>query len=171
MTLDFLLSDSRLALLSIPAVWVLNLAPALLRVRSLSNTADHIMLTSRQNATIRMSMGWWDKSNIDRVTDKELAARAKKMDGAHQNALESFPLWSAAVLAATIAKVDTRTVNTAAIALGRIHRSFCLRALYTMIYITQKTNAQGSLRTAVWFAACIVTLRLLFQAAKAAAQY
>ncbi|OAX38776.1 hypothetical protein K503DRAFT_134303 [Rhizopogon vinicolor AM-OR11-026] len=151
MALDFLLSDSRLALLSIPAVWVLNLAPALLR-----------------NATIRMSMGWDNvnpRSNIDRVTDKELAARAKRMDGAHQNALESFPLWSAAVLAATIAKVDTRTVNSAAIAF------FCLRALYTMIYIIQKTNAQGSLRTAVWFAACIVTLRLLFQAAKAAAQY
>ncbi|KAG0695310.1 hypothetical protein DFH29DRAFT_1005602 [Suillus ampliporus] len=145
MVLDTLLSDPRVSLLSIPAVWVLSLAPALIK-----------------NATIRIVN---PRRNIGRVRDAGLAARLDRMDGAHKNALESFPLWIAAVLTATITKVDTHTVNTAAIAF------VTLRALYTLVYITQKTNAQGLLRTAVWLAACTVPLRLLFQAANAAAHH
>ncbi|KAG1748395.1 uncharacterized protein EDB91DRAFT_877914 [Suillus paluster] len=151
MVLDTFLSDPRFSLLSIPTVWALNLAPALLK-----------------NATIGMSIGWDNvnpRGNIGRIRDAGLAARVDRMDGAHKNAMELFPLWIAAVLAATITKVDTHTVNTAAIAF------ITLRALYTLVYITQKTNAQGFLRTAVWLAACTVPLHLLFQAANVAAHH
>lgn len=59
MVLDILLSDPRLGLLSIPAVWVLNLTPAFLNVRSLPNTLPIVLyphsyfLSERDHRNVR----------------------------------------------------------------------------------------------------------------------
>jgi hypothetical protein len=116
MVFDFFLSDPRLPLLSIPAVWVLSLAPAFLKVRLLL-----IMLLIIIYSPSRLSERYhWNvcgvgqvsvhistfcvvvtmvtctpesvnpRSNIERVTDEELARRVNRMNGAHQVSTFSF---------------------------------------------------------------------------------
>ncbi|KIJ62115.1 hypothetical protein HYDPIDRAFT_42149 [Hydnomerulius pinastri MD-312] len=136
-----------LALYSIPAFWALVYFPAILK-----------------NATIGRSVGYDNVSprgNVARVRDPDTAALVKRMEGAHLNGLETLPLWIAAVLAGTVARVDTCTMNVSTIAF------IGLRTLYIYCYLTQKTQLQSALRTLAWLGSTGVALRLLVKAAGA----
>ncbi|KAK2804516.1 hypothetical protein FQN50_006591 [Emmonsiellopsis sp. PD_5] len=68
-------------------------------------------------------------------------ARAR---GAHLNALESFPLFAAAMIAGNVAKLPASDLNLiAAEYVGA-------RVLYTALYMGVKSEAASYLRTGVW---------------------
>ncbi|KIJ14691.1 hypothetical protein PAXINDRAFT_169601 [Paxillus involutus ATCC 200175] len=140
-----ILEHPALALYSIPAMWALAYFPAFLK-----------------NITIGRSVGYDNvtpRGNLARVRDADVAALVKRMDGAHQNGLETLPLWISAVLAGTITHVDTHTMNISAAIF------IALRTVYIYVYVTNKTPLQSLLRTALWLGSTGVAMRLLVKAA------
>ncbi|KAH7887100.1 hypothetical protein F5I97DRAFT_1873173 [Phlebopus sp. FC_14] len=84
MSLSSVLQHPGLALYSIPVMYGLAFVPALFR-----------------NAIVGRSVGYDNvapRGNVARVRDAEVAALVKRIDGAHQNGIEIFPLWAAAVV-------------------------------------------------------------------------
>ncbi|KAF9225692.1 hypothetical protein BS17DRAFT_777511 [Gyrodon lividus] len=145
MSFASLLEHPGLALYSIPAMWVLAFFPGILK-----------------NATIGRSIGYDNvapRGNLARVRDADVAALVKRMDGAHQNGLETLPLWIAAVLAGVVTHVDTHTMNTSAAVF------IALRTAYLYVYITNKTQLQSMFRSLLWTGSIGVALRLLVKAA------
>ncbi|KAJ8515492.1 hypothetical protein ONZ45_g7104 [Pleurotus djamor] len=104
------------------------------------------------------------RGNVERTKSKsgvppETLAKIARMEGAHQNGYENFPLWIAAVLTANFAGIDNYTLNVASLAY------FTLRILYNHIYINHNTFGGGWLRTLVYFTALPIPLWLLVKSA------
>jgi uncharacterized MAPEG superfamily protein len=95
---------------------------------------------------------------IDSTPEGLFVARCQ---GAHANALESYPFFVAAVLCADLAGVPRATTDRAA--------TFFVasRVLYTLLYVygTNKYRAMG--RSATWFAGLGALVWLLLQASAA----
>jgi len=134
-----------LSLYSLPASWVLALIPANLRVALIQKTAGYDNVNPRANA---------DRKQLA----PDVAGKVKRLEGAHSNGLESFALWTAALLAGTVAKLDNTTLNAFAASY------LALRVAYTWIYINQTSQALAFLRTTVWFVHAGLCLVLMVMA-------
>ncbi|EED17425.1 conserved hypothetical protein [Talaromyces stipitatus ATCC 10500] len=73
------------------------------------------------------------------VWDKLARAR-----GAHLNALESLPMFAAAMLAGNLAKLPSSELNTLAV------EYIGARLLYTAVYLGVRSEAASYLRTGIW---------------------
>jgi uncharacterized MAPEG superfamily protein len=93
---------------------------------------------------------------IDNTQDGRLIAR---LDAAHYNALENYPLLVAAVLGALFAGVDASQVQLHAFGY------FCLRVVYTVLYAINVQTRTALARSLVWILSLIVLFHLLFLAA------
>ncbi|RDB27850.1 hypothetical protein Hypma_002139 [Hypsizygus marmoreus] len=138
-----------LSLYSIPVVWFVGFFP-----------------TIQKGALVNQTVGYNNvapRGNVARLTEKhpEIAARAARMESAHMNGNETFPLWAIAILAANYAQIDNYTLNIAALS----YTAF--RILYNWVYINQKTQVQGYMRTLVWTIGIAHPIVLLFKAANA----
>lgn len=147
--------DAPLYLYSIPAVWLTAFAPATIKFLNIKSSIGYDNLAPRSNA---------ERLRTTQAVEKAKAARFLRMDGAHQNGNENFPIWIAAVLAGHVAGLPNSTMNTFSIGY------FSLRVLYDFIYINQTTEFLGNCRTAVFFAGLSLPLTLLFKAANKLAQ-
>ncbi|EIW78193.1 hypothetical protein CONPUDRAFT_138585 [Coniophora puteana RWD-64-598 SS2] len=147
--MDAMLNNERLSLYSIPAMYVLSLVPAVLKNRLVGSQAGWDNVNPRQNL---------ERAVTKNKISAEVAARVRRMEGAHANANEALPLWFAAVLAANYAGVDARTANVASIVF------LTLRALHTYTYITQTTRVRSLFRSLAWFGSVGIAIRLLIQA-------
>ena len=125
--------DSPLSLYSIPVVYVTSFHPTTLKVcifsltvgkdfhaaistsrltKPLNTTSASIFLIRNiegRNANIYLSVQ--PRSNITKVVNNknispELAARIQRMEGAHLNGNEAFPLWVAAIVSVITACVQ-----------------------------------------------------------------
>ncbi|KAJ7452121.1 hypothetical protein B0H11DRAFT_2246077 [Mycena galericulata] len=116
-----------LSLYSIPAVWLTAFLPTILieQVKGYNNLAP------------RQSTG---RVAADKNLPSEVAARILRMDGAHLNGYENFPIWIAAVLAGNMAGLDNYTLNVVSLMYigGRI--------TYNYIYFNQATEFQSWVR-------------------------
>jgi uncharacterized MAPEG superfamily protein len=74
--------------------------------------------------------------------------------GAHQNALEMFPAFAAAVLLAKVQKADAKRVTALAV------QHLKLRFFYTLLYVCGFHKIINAARTAVWGQAMISLLEL-----------
>ncbi|KAF7289689.1 hypothetical protein HMN09_01332000 [Mycena chlorophos] len=146
--------DSPLSLYSIPAVWLTAFAPIVLRTVAVKKVKGWNNVAPRNN-TARVSG--------DKNIPPDVIARIQRMEAAHTNGNENFPLWAAAVLAANFAGLDNRRVNTLSIAY------FLGRCLYNVIYISQTTPAMANLRSVVFFGILPIPIYLLIAAAAKAA--
>ncbi|KAJ6560008.1 hypothetical protein B0H19DRAFT_1069716 [Mycena capillaripes] len=126
--------SSPLSLYSIPAVWLTAFSPVLLRTRAISQVKNYNNVQPRRNTSSVV---------LDKNIPPALAARIERMEGAHWNGNENFPLWIAAILAGNMVGLDDYTLNVASIA---YELSVAGRVLYNYIYITQETEAQSYLR-------------------------
>ncbi|KAH7928568.1 hypothetical protein BV22DRAFT_1030507 [Leucogyrophana mollusca] len=144
-----LLSNAGLSLFSIPAVWFVSFFPASLKTVVIGYTIGFDNVDPRSNV----------QRIADSKTSPEVIATVKRMEAAHQNGIETLPLWIAAVLAGNFAGLDKRTLNVAAVAF------VSLRVLYTYTYITQKTLTRSILRSTLYFAGISIPLQLLVKAA------
>ncbi|KAL4249104.1 Membrane associated eicosanoid/glutathione metabolism-like domain superfamily protein [Abortiporus biennis] len=143
--------NTPLSLYSIPVVWAVGIWPARKRI-----------------GLIERNIGFDNKQprdNIGKLTDEyqhvdqEKIDTASRMESAHNNSLEMFPLWIGAVLAGNQVGLDNWTLNVASIAFIGI------RLAYSYIYVNQKTDRQATLRSIAWLASISIPMTLIIKAA------
>ncbi|TFK72112.1 hypothetical protein BDN72DRAFT_836707 [Pluteus cervinus] len=99
----------------------------------------------------------------DKKIPPEVAARIERMEGAHLNGNEAFPLWTAAVLAGNVVGLNNYVLNITSLTyIG-------MRLLYNTIYINHRTSAVSWIRSSVFFASVSLPISLLIRAARKAA--
>ncbi|KAH7098942.1 hypothetical protein BKA62DRAFT_772922 [Auriculariales sp. MPI-PUGE-AT-0066] len=135
-----------LSLYSIPVVWVLAMVP---------HAQKNIMAASlAPRGTVQRVQG-------DKELDTELAQRIARYEGAHQNGMEVFPLWSVAVAVGNICQVGNQTLNICSVLF------VTLRIIYNYIYANQRTRAQAATRSLTWWAGIVVSMFLIIRGAVA----
>ncbi|KIJ91426.1 hypothetical protein K443DRAFT_686054 [Laccaria amethystina LaAM-08-1] len=141
--------SSPLSFYSIPAMWLLAYIPGFAKSLTISRLFAFNNVAPRQN--------------LDRLARKdikpEMLAKLKRMEGAHANGLENFPVWTAAVVVGNLAGMEARTLNVAS------GLYIFLRAIYNYIYITQKTERQAGIRSLVWTLSTAIPLFLMIKGA------
>ncbi|KAJ3543078.1 hypothetical protein NMY22_g3273 [Coprinellus aureogranulatus] len=147
--------DTPISLYSIPAAWFLAYVPQLIRNITLGKIRSFDNLQPRSNLS---------KVAAKNGVDDKLKDRVAKADAAHQNGLESFPLWSISVLVANYAGLAPRSINnTALVYLGS-------RTLYNYVYIKQNKRWHGTVRSFVWLVGVVSSLSLLIRSANLVAR-
>ncbi|KAJ7160584.1 hypothetical protein C8R43DRAFT_993365 [Mycena crocata] len=142
--------SNALSLYSIPAVWLTAFAPVMLKSVTINKVKGFNNVQPRANT---------HAVSADKAVPPAVAARIERMEGAHMNGNENFPIWVAAILAGNLAGLDNYRMNVISISY------FCGRILYNYIYITQETRRQSVLRTLVFFCTLSLPMYLLFAAA------
>ncbi|KAF8649158.1 hypothetical protein AX16_005956 [Volvariella volvacea WC 439] len=104
------------------------------------------------------------RSNTQRIVENKeipdkVGARVQRMEGAHLNGNEAFPLWTAAVFAGILVGLDNYTLNTTSLAY------IAIRILYNQVYINHESGAVSYLRSIIFFTSVSMPMRLLFKAA------
>ncbi|KAJ7751915.1 hypothetical protein DFH07DRAFT_887277 [Mycena maculata] len=145
------LATNALSLYSIPAVWATAFVPVMLRSAAIVKVKGYNNVQPRGN--VGRVLG-------DKAVPPAIVAHIERMEGAHLNGNENFPLWAVAVLAGNFAGLDNYTMNVVSITY------VCGRILYNFIYINQTTRLHGSLRTLTYFSCLSLPLYLLFAAAR-----
>ncbi|KAJ7270938.1 hypothetical protein C8J57DRAFT_1320093 [Mycena rebaudengoi] len=125
-----------LSLYSIPAVWLTAFLPNTFKFFLIEKLKGYKNLEPRQN-THRIVQ--------DKAIPPAIAARIQRMEGAHLNGYENFPIWIAAILAGNFAGLDNYTLNV--VSLTYISG----RSLYNYLYFNQATEFQSWLRSSVYF--------------------
>ncbi|KAF7367716.1 hypothetical protein MSAN_00835400 [Mycena sanguinolenta] len=139
-----------LSFYSIPVVWLTAFFPVVLKTSTINKVKGFNNVQPRGNVA---------RVSSDAKIPPEIAQRIERMEGAHFNGNENFPIWIAAVLAGNFAGLDNHTMNVIAIAY------ICGRVLYNYVYINQKTRFQSVLRTLVFFSTLSLPMYLLVSAA------
>ncbi|PSS16500.1 hypothetical protein M430DRAFT_19488 [Amorphotheca resinae ATCC 22711] len=125
---------SNYSLYTIPAAWVVALAPhavTLALAKSIDKTAPRTYAKSLES---------------DQTLDKATKAKIHRCEGAQTNGFENIGLFAAAVIAGNIAGLPAETLNT-------LSGGYILsRIVYNYIYITGTTEAMASARTLAFFA-------------------
>ncbi|EAU89409.2 hypothetical protein CC1G_07635 [Coprinopsis cinerea okayama7 len=147
--------DSSLVLYSIPAAWFTSYYPSVLKFLTIDKTTGYNNLQPRSNVA---------KTKENKNVPSEVADRIARMEAAHLNGNEAFPLWAAAALAAHVVGLDNRVVNKISLAF------IGLRVLFNTVYINQRTVGQSWLRTGLWVAATSLPVTLLIKAANKVAR-
>ncbi|TID12728.1 hypothetical protein E2P81_ATG10115 [Venturia nashicola] len=113
---------------------------------------------------------WDNKKGRHNMTDPKairaspiVIARAQRADAAHQNGMESFPLFAIASLVAVYAGVDVEEVAT-------LQKAYLgLRLLYNIIFIVGGNDAVALSRTLVWGSSVYTSISLLLKSSRALA--
>jgi uncharacterized MAPEG superfamily protein len=117
---------SHQSLYTIPAAWVLSIAPhfyaAQLGGKKFDNTAPRTYTSSL---------------TADQSIDKATKGKIIRAEGAQQNGFENLGLFAAAVLAGNVAKLDNKTLNW--LTLGYLGS----RVAYNLLYINNTSDASG----------------------------
>jgi len=87
-------------------------------------------------------------------------ARCQRADAAHQNGMESLPLFGLAVLAAVQAGVDSGDVDK----WTKIY--LALRLVYNIIYIVGGGQGVALTRTLIWGSSVFSSINLLLKASR-----
>ncbi|KAF7422271.1 hypothetical protein PC9H_010427 [Pleurotus ostreatus] len=149
--MPFDLATPRLSLYSIPAAWFCAFYPNTLRFLVIDKTVGYDNTNPRDNLA---------RSKDNDKFKPNVVAKIHRMEGAHQNRNEAFPLWAAAVITGNLVGLDHRTLNICSVAyIG-------LRLLYNHIYINHNAFMKGWARTAVFFTALPIPLWLLVKSAQ-----
>ncbi|KAJ7153547.1 hypothetical protein C8R43DRAFT_1002468 [Mycena crocata] len=145
-----------LSLYSIPAVWLTAFLPVTMKTMLIQKVKGYNNLEPRATTS---------RIGTDKGLPPAIAARILRMEGAHLNGYENFPIWVAAVLAGNIAGLDSYTLNVVSLfyIAGRI--------TYNYIYFNQATEFQSWVRSGVYFSTLSLPMYIIFKsAAKMAAQ-
>lgn len=140
-----------LAILSIPAYYILSLLPHAYASSLVNNPSRNISpRSSKTTSTLEQKLG------------PTLFARWERAEAAHQNSLENLPLFAAAVLAGVLAeKVGNADVGTSTFA----GLWLAVRSLYVVLYVTTTTTQYSFLRSGTWFAGVVLAFRQLWKSA------
>lgn len=95
-----------------------------------------------------------------KMTSSQLAA-IKRLQAAHENAVEHFPFFIAAIVMATQAGVENSVVNR----YGLVYTA--VRIAYALAYYKIEDHQASYIRSVLWWAGNITCIRLLWFAGKA----
>ncbi|KAF9010133.1 hypothetical protein BDQ17DRAFT_1299799 [Cyathus striatus] len=141
--------DSPLSLYSIPVVWFVGFYPHTLKFILINQTVGYNNVQPRGNL---------DTFIQNKGISPRLAAKAGRMEGAHLNGMETYPLWAAA-LAGHIAKLDHQLMNKFTLAyIG-------MRLYFNYLYITNDSSGKSWYRTFIFFTGIALPCILLIKAA------
>ncbi|KAJ3509739.1 hypothetical protein NLJ89_g5058 [Agrocybe chaxingu] len=90
----------------------------------------------------------------------EFVAKAARMEAAHQNGLESLPLFGLAVIAGNVAGLDNTTLNIAA------GSYLVTRMIFNYVYFIQQTKRMAALRSLTWIASLTFPFYILVKSAQ-----
>ncbi|KAF6745395.1 hypothetical protein DFP72DRAFT_1176332 [Ephemerocybe angulata] len=142
----FALLNAPISLYTLPLAWLFAYLPQVYRVKLMKQVKVFDNDQPRQIL---------NKISAKEGVDAKLKAKIARVEGAHYNGLESYPLWSIAVLAANVAGLNQRAINlTAGVYLGS-------RVVYNYIYIKQTRRWHTSMRTLVWLVGVGSSISLL----------
>ncbi|KAJ7456905.1 hypothetical protein FB451DRAFT_598016 [Mycena latifolia] len=139
-----------LSLYSIPAVWLTAFLPVTMKTILIQQVKGYNNLEPRPNTS---------RIGTDKAIPPAVAARILRMEGAHLNGYENFPIWIAAVLAGNMAGLDNYTLNVTSLLY------IAGRVTYNYIYFNQATEFHSWVRTGVFFSTLSLPMYLIFKAA------
>lgn len=94
-----------------------------------------------------------------KMTQKQLDA-LRRMQSAHENSMEHFPVFAAAVLSAIVGGVDAQTLNFWGLGYTVV------RAAYCYVYRCNETRELAGVRSVLWWCGNVACMRLLWLAGK-----
>ena len=122
------------------------------------------------NVASQGNISTWDNRN-PRNTDlkaklkarlpAETYAKYERLEACHANSMESFPLFTAAIVLGNIAGLKKEDLTRFA---GYF---LALRVAYMAVYATHKTQGPTILRTGIWYVGIGLCFKTIVQAAKA----
>ncbi|PFH48681.1 hypothetical protein AMATHDRAFT_149366 [Amanita thiersii Skay4041] len=124
-------ANTAISIYSIPIVWFSAFYPHTLAFLSINNAIGW------KNVQPRSNLGRLQESK--KVTAEQVA-RINRMEGAHMNGIESFPIWVAAVLAGHVAKLDQGYLNKISLLY------IATRLAYNHVYIGHTKEGNSWLR-------------------------
>jgi len=127
------LQTSNLSLYTIPAAWVLAMAPHAYAMSLAGKKFD-----ARHPRSLISSL------EKDQALDSATKARITRAEGAQANGFENLGLYAAAIVAGNMSLLSTSTLN--ALSLGYL----ASRVVYNYIYVNNQTQGMASARTLVW---------------------
>ncbi|EMF10590.1 uncharacterized protein SEPMUDRAFT_49896 [Sphaerulina musiva SO2202] len=116
------------SLYTIPAAWVLSIAP-------------HFYAASLGKFDNKSPRAYTKESHADQSIDKATKERIVRAEGAQQNGFENIGLFAAAVVAGNMARLDNWTLN--ALTGGYL----ASRVAYNLLYINNTTDALANARS------------------------
>ncbi|KAF9700071.1 hypothetical protein EKO04_001286 [Ascochyta lentis] len=116
------------SLYSIPAAWILSIAP-------------HFYAASLGKFDNKNPRTYTRDTESDQSIDKATKAKIVRAEGAQQNGFENLGLFAAAVVIGNVAKLDNSTLNTLAAAY------LASRVAYNGLYIAGTTDMLSNLRS------------------------
>mmetsp|Transcript_23724 Transcript_23724/g.53798 ORF Transcript_23724/g.53798 Transcript_23724/m.53798 type:complete len:167 (-) Transcript_23724:91-591(-) len=135
---------------------------ALLGSVFLYNSAHMVKLTLHLTASKGVLNNDNPRAHADQIiaSDKKYGPIMARCNAAHNNGLESFPVFAAGVLACELAGVDKTTVGK----LCTFH--LLTRVAFNVFYMGFADNTAGAARTVVWVLSLVSSCQLIGMAAR-----
>lgn len=146
------IQNLNLSLYTIPAAWLLSIAPQWYATR-LYQQASSAKFDLKQPRSMTKIIA--DSQCLDSNTK----ARLFRARSAHQNGFENLGLFAAAVVAGNLAHLDNSWLN--GLSVGYV----ISRMVYNLIYINNTTDALASTRTVVFVSGVSMIMTLFVMAA------
>ena len=122
------------------------------------------------NVASQGKISTWDNRN-PRNTDlkaklkarlpAETYAKYERLEACHANSMESFPLFTAAIVLGNLAGLKKEDLTSFAAYF------LAVRIAYMAVYATHKTQGPTALRTGIWYVGVGLCFKTIIQAAKA----
>lgn len=141
---------SPLSLYSIPVVWYTTFYPNFLKFKLIDNTIGYNNVQPRSNLT---------RAVENKGIPPKIAAKLQRMEGAHLNGNEAFPLWTSAIIVANLAGLDNAFLNKVSLAY------IITRVLFNQVYINHESSSASWMRTAIFFVSVSMPMTLLIKGA------
>jgi uncharacterized MAPEG superfamily protein len=101
------------------------------------------------------------KAKLKARLPAETYAKYERLEACHANSMESFPLFTAAIVLGHVAGLKKEDLTSFAAYF------LVVRTAYMAVYATHKTRGQTLLRTAIWYVGVGLCFKTIVQAAKA----
>lgn len=150
--------DANHSILFLPAYFTLCLAPHVYAGTLASIAKKPAGEKSMDNRNPRSTQ---HRQRLQNQLEPRVYARWERAESAHANSMESLPLVAATVLAGNMAGLGKEGgLNGFCAGIG------ALRVVYDVLYINTENNAYTGLRSGVWMAGIVWSLKVLWSAGR-----
>lgn len=143
-----------LSILSIPAYFVLAMIPHGWAI----NVASQGKISTWDNLNPRSSD---KKAKLKARLPAEIFAKYERLEACHGNSMESFPLFTAAIVLGKISGLKQEELTKFAAWF------LVVRFAYMVVYASHKTQGPTALRTGIWYVGIGMCFKTIVQAAQA----
>lgn len=152
--MDSLLEIDNPSILSIPAYFFLAMFPHGWAIK----VASQGRISTWDNRNPRNSDL---KAKLKARLPAETYAKYERLEACHANSMESFPLFTAAIVLGNMAGLKKEELTSSAAWF------LVVRIAYMLVYASTETKGPTLLRTGIWYVGAGLCIRTIVQAAKA----